>query len=222
MRMRMASGFVLFLFMLLPSAWGARAHTEHVGIDLVVEVGDQAPGMAAGVTFASLGFPPINENGEVAFSATVTGPGSASTTARSGPAHRRPRVRRPGGRHGAGHGDDLQLLLRSHDRWPHPDLDGEVAFDAGLLDRTDGIYVYDLDTDTLLSTRPATSMSQARSPTTRAVASRRSQRELWHSRAWSHSPLRNLPASPMTPSVLDSSWPSKRTRSGAPREACVR
>ena len=55
------------------------AQTSVASGQILVKVGDPAPGLPAGTTFFSLGAPSINANGEVAFVAAIAGPGVSAS-----------------------------------------------------------------------------------------------------------------------------------------------
>jgi hypothetical protein len=144
-------GFALLVSTLALGSWAQQAQADHVPIELVVEEGDQAPGMAAGITFYILGVPTINAVGEIAFFATITDEPNSflDKTVWAGPP------------------DDLRLVAREGDAAPQTETGttfvgfgletapvlastGRLAFDASLSSPgTDAVYVYDIVSDQL-------------------------------------------------------------------------
>jgi hypothetical protein len=148
-------GFALLVSTLALGSWAQQAQADHVPIELVVEEGDQAPGMAAGITFYILGVPTINAVGEIAFFATITDETLSfiDKTVWAGPP------------------DDLRLVARVGAVSPEPGAadaapqtetgttfvnfgletapvlasTGRLAFDASLSSPgTEAVYVYDI------------------------------------------------------------------------------
>jgi hypothetical protein len=52
---------------------------DPAGLELVARTGSQAPGAAAGVIFSGLTEPALNDAGQLAFRASLTGPGVDET-----------------------------------------------------------------------------------------------------------------------------------------------
>ncbi|MBX3390893.1 MAG: hypothetical protein KF691_15700 [Phycisphaeraceae bacterium] len=53
--------------------------SQSLGVQVVASVGQQAPGLAIGVTFRDFGDPVINASGQISFSASLQGPGITSS-----------------------------------------------------------------------------------------------------------------------------------------------